>query len=500
MVAQITLKAEDRYPLNVTLKRSAGIWEVNLANGIQVAGYRWLRLRGYDQQARLVNSQVISLTVSPEPLTAGAELTLSTTKDTLFKVAPFDSGALNTEQKVTIPAGQTFKVLKYGLMDGHLKVLLNNDISPIGSFGYFFPGHIRLKKGQDELKFSLGEVPDTEMKAQMLVTRTTRIKAAPVDTAALQPNQSAPLLLGQSLPIRGYASTQGHFRVTLADSVSGFGNVGYIYWQHVRIVRGGLEILYNPEALTMTVLATTVLKKRPVSSNQLSAAEKTTLPLGRVYGVNSYGAHESNVRVALTEEIPGFGNTGYVYPPHVQFRQGGQTFDPIPPQLKLNVPYFSQRDNPRYSWATCNVTSIAMVMAYYGVRPRFGGQLEDELLEWTLNYAGPGSYVQHNVLSALLKAYGFKSTFSTTRRWYQIKQELISRRPVVLPGDFIVPSGHIVVVIGYNSSGYIVNDPWGDAYTGYTNTYGASLLYSYSYVNQMAGPDGSVWAHFIEPG
>ncbi|MGL5082677.1 MAG: C39 family peptidase [Microcoleaceae cyanobacterium] len=498
-VETISLKAEDRYGLNVTLNRSTGTWEVILPKGFQEVGYRWLRLRAFNPQEKLVGTQVVNLTVSKDPLTVGESLTLTVTKDTLFKVAPLDSGGLRSDQKIAVTAGQVFAVSRYGILDSHLKVLLNNGIPPVGNFGYFFPGHISLKKGKEELKFSLEEVPNTEANAQLLVIKTTAIKPQPVDTASLNSNQYASLLLGQTLAIRGYASTDGHFRVTLAESIPGFGNVGYIYWQHVQLVRAGKEILFNPNALTMTIQATTVLKKQPVDASKLSANEKTTLSLGRVYGVNSYGVEANHLRVALTEELPNFGNTGYVFPGHVQLRAGSQTLTPIPPQLELNVPYFSQRDNPRYSWATCNVTAIAMVMAYHGVRPRFGRQLEDELLQWTLDYAGAGSYTEHNVLTALIKAYGFKTSFNTTRQWYEIKEELLNRRPVVLAGDFIIPSGHIITLTGYDSRGYIANDPWGDAYSGYTSTYGRRLLYSYGYLNQVAGPDGNVWAHFISP-
>jgi uncharacterized protein YvpB len=177
-------------------------------------------------------------------------------------------------------------------------------------------------------------------------------------------------------------------------------------------------------------------------------------------------------------------------------KRGGKSFNPVPPQVELSVPYFSQRDNPRYSWSTCNVTSIAMAFYYYGVRARNGGQLEDELLQWCINKAGEGSQTDHNILSQLIKAYGFQTSFSTTRQWVEVKSELINRRPVILGGDFTA-SGHIVCLIGFTSQGYIVNDPWGDALTGYTDTEGRKLIYPYSYMDRVAGPDGKVWAHFI---
>ncbi|ERT05411.1 peptidase C39 like family protein [Lyngbya aestuarii BL J] len=498
VVTAITLMAEDRYGLDVVLNSTAKTWEVKLAKGFSEAGYRWLRLKATNSKKELVASHVINLTVSSSPLTVGEGLTLTITNDTLFKVAPFDSTSLNQLQKVAIKAGQKFKVLKYGWVDGHLKVLLNNAIPPIGSFGYFFQSHVQLSKGSEVLQFEIDSVPDTDVNAQMLVIKTTTIKAKPIDSFDLSPDQFTPLLLGETYPIKGYASTQGHFRVTLAESVEGFGNVGYIYWQHVRLLRDGQEIPFDPDSLTMTIGQTTVLKKRPIDASRLAASERATLPLGRVYGVRSYAIADNHIRVALTEELPDFGNTGYVFPDFVKFQRGGKIFDPLPDQIELNVPYFSQRDNPRYSWSTCNVTSIAMVLYYYGLRSQYGGQLEDELLQWCFNYAGVGSQTEHNVLTALIRAYGYKSSFSTTRRWSEIKEELINRRPVVIGAD-LTPAGHVLTIIGYNKKGYIVNDPWGDAYTGYNNTEGRRLLYSYGYFNQVAGPDGNVWAHFIDP-
>ncbi len=498
VVSGISLVAEDRFAFNVTLNSASKTWEVRLANGFSEPGYRWLRLKATNRQGKLVSSQVVHLTVSSNPLTVGQGLTLTITEDTLFKVAPFDSASLNQSQKVAIKAGQRFNVVKYGLVDGHLKVLLENGIPPIGVFGYFFQGHVRLSKGSEVFQFDIESVPDTDVSAQMFVIKTTMFKAKPVDSSNLSPNEFTQLLLGQNYSILGYACTQGHFRVTLAQSVPGFGNVGYIYWQHVRLRRDGQDIPFNPDALTMTIGQTTVLKKRPVDTSRLEASERTTLPGGRVYGMSSYVVSENHLRVALTEEFPNFGNTGYVFPSFVRLQRGGRTFNPIPDQLELNVPYFSQRDNPRYYWSTCNVTSIAMVFYFYGVRSQFGGQLEDELLQWCFNYAGVGSQTEHSVLTALIRAYGFRSSFSTTRRWSQIKEELINRRPVVIGAD-LTPAGHILTIIGYNRTGYIVHDPWGDAYTGYANTEGRRLIYSYSYFNRVAGPDGNVWAHFIYP-
>jgi len=494
--AKVEVIAEDKFALSVTLNQQASTWQVNLPKGFSVAGSRWLRLRATDSKGNVTGSQIIYITVSSDPLTVGKGLTLKIVSDTLFKVGPLDSSRLDNQQKVLVKAGQTLAVSKYGFIDGHLKVVVDSAISPIGTFGYFYEPDVQLAKGNKILKFDLADVPNSNVSAQLLVTQTTQIKGQPEDSSKLPANQVANLLLGTTYAITGYACILGHFRVTLAESLPGFGNIGFIYWQDVKIKKDGKEVPFDPGALTMTMLQATVFKKRPVDAASLRDTEKTTLPLGRVYGVESYGLEGDHLKVSLTEELPNLGNTGYVFPRFVQFKRGDKIFDPAPNNVELNVPYFSQRDNPRFDWSTCNVTSIAMVLYYYGLRSKWGGQLEDELLQWCFDYAGQGSQTDHSVLSALIKAYGFKTSFSTTRNWADVRSELLNRRPVVLAGDFTA-SGHILTLIGYNSQGYIVQDPWGDALTGYSDTEGRKLMYPYSYVNQVAGPDGNVWAHFI---
>jgi uncharacterized protein YvpB len=494
--AKVEVIAEDKFPLSVTLNQQASTWQVNLPKGLTVAGSRWFRLRATDSKGNVTGSQIIYITVSSDPLTVGKGLTLKIVSDTLFKVAPLDSSRLDNQQKVLVKAGQTLAVSKYGFIDGHLKVVVDSAISPIGTFGYFYEPDVQLAKGNKILKFDLADVPNSNVSAQLLVTQTTQIKGQPEDSSKLPANQVANLILGSTYAITGYACILGHFRVTLAESIPGFGNIGFIYWQDVKIKKDGKEVPFDPGALTMTMLQATVFKKRPVDAASLKDTEKTTLPLGRVYGVVSYGLEGDHLKVSVTEELPNFGNTGYVFPSFVQFKRGDKIFDPAPNNVELNVPYFSQRDNPRFDWSTCNVTSIAMVLYYYGLRSKWGGQLEDELLQWCFDYAGQGSQTDHSVLSALIKAYGFKTSFSTTRNWADVRSELLNRRPVVLAGDFTA-SGHILTLIGYNSQGYIVQDPWGDALTGYSDTEGRKLMYPYSYVNQVAGPDGNVWAHFI---
>ena len=494
-VAKVTVVAEDKYPLNVATNQQTRVWQVKLDQGFKTAGARWLRLQGTDSLGKTVDSQVIYINVSTDPMTVGQALTLKILQDTLFKIRPVDSAKLNAQQKIAVKAGQTFTVKRYGLVDGHLKVVVDPPIPPLGEFGYFFEDHVQLSKGPQILRFDVADVPNTNVNAQMLIAETTLLKAKPVDSASLPANQKTELLQGQTLAITGYAIVKGHFRVSLANEVPGIGKTGYVYWQHAQIKRDGKIVTYDPNALTVTILKSTVLKKRPVDSANLQEAEKFSLAAGSVYGVASYAIANNHIKVALTEDLPKFGNTGFLFPDFVQLKRGAKAFNPLPPQVELNVPYFSQRDNPRYSWATCNVTAIAMIFYYYGRRSQ-GGQLEDELLQWCLSRYGEGSQTDNMVLSEMIKAYGFHTSFSTTRKWAEVKEELINGRPVVL-GGYFTHGGHIITVVGFTPQGFIVNDPWGNALSGYYDTEGRKLLYPYAYVDRVAGPDGNVWAHFI---
>lgn len=496
--SNVTFIAEDKYPLVLEVDRAAGTWEANLTNGFFLTGPRWLRLRVTDSKGRTVESKIININVTTDDLMPGEDLKLQVVKETLFKVSPLDSTSLNQQQKFTVPAGETFTVRKYGLVGAHLKVLLDEAIAPFGNFGYFYQPHVELSKGSKPLIFDFADVPDTNISAKMLVVQRTFFKARPEDSSTLAENAKVELLLGENYSITGYASTRGHFRVTLGESIPGFGNVGYVFWRHVQIKKFDEEILYNPDAITATIRQSTFLKKEPTDEWRLNDSQKVSLPVGRVYGVYSYALDGNHVRVSTSEEFPGFGNTGYLLPGDVLFQRGGKTFDPIPKVVELSVPYFSQLDNPRFYWSTCNVTTIAMVLYYYGERSRWGGQLEDELLEWCFRNYGQGSQIDHSVLSALIRAYGYETSFSTTRRWVDVDNELRNGRPVVLPGDFTA-SGHIVTAIGYTPTGYIVHDPWGDALTGYADTNGRRLFYPFSYINRVSGPDGNVWGHFIRP-
>ncbi len=156
----------------------------------------------------------------------------------------------------------------------------------------------------------------------------------------------------------------------------------------------------------------------------------------------------------------------------------------------LTVPYFYQYFNANEPSATCGITSGAMLLNYYnknvtpdGLYTRFGkaqGQSPEGL-------------------AYIYRQYGLSAQYTYTGNEAMIKRQIDAGRPVVIHGYF-TGAGHILAVIGYNSTGWVVNDPsglWAGCYAcGYpnrTSTNGKGVTYSYSSVRSAAGPDGNYW-------
>jgi uncharacterized protein YvpB len=155
------------------------------------------------------------------------------------------------------------------------------------------------------------------------------------------------------------------------------------------------------------------------------------------------------------------------------------------------VPHFSQLDNLHHPYGSCNVTSIAMCLWYYGIRGNGSQkQLEDQLYQDLLN-AGKSRHDPYD-LQWLVNRYSPTVTdkFTPFGTMNDIKSNIDSEHPVVLHGYF-TRSGHIIAVVGYNDYGLIVNDPYGEYYdTGYdTRANGKGLLYSYGLIAAICSPE-----------
>lgn len=169
-----------------------------------------------------------------------------------------------------------------------------------------------------------------------------------------------------------------------------------------------------------------------------------------------------------------------------------------PSTVELNIPYLSQLDNEWNPHGSCNVTCVAMCLAYLGhpIKNSYGEQLEDELYSYCLNNA----LSRHSPtdLAKLIHKYGYKDDFQPDAKWSDVKKWLDSGKPIIVHGWF-TRSGHIIVIKGYNEKGWIVNDPYGEWFSwGYdTSVSGKGLTYSYGMMKQVCGTDGDLWIHYV---
>lgn len=167
--------------------------------------------------------------------------------------------------------------------------------------------------------------------------------------------------------------------------------------------------------------------------------------------------------------------------------------------VKLNVPYLSQLDNENNPYGSCNVTCVAMCMAYFGhplMNPKTGEQLEDELYRYCIDNGLSRHSPQD--LDKLMTIYGYEDDFQEAAKWGDVKKWLESGKPCIVHGWF-TRSGHIIQIRGYNEKGWIVNDPYGQWYSsGYdTSVSGAGLTYSYEMMKDVCGTDGDLWIHYV---
>jgi len=236
------------------------------------------------------------------------------------------------------------------------------------------------------------------------------------------------------------------------------------------------------------IIVSTILKRNTNQSKDLDPKDKKFTFLGTEYIVDKLEIVDNHYKINID------GVDWYVFKDHCNIE------NLIDNGILLDVPYLSQRDNKIRPHQTCNVTSCAMVIKYYYPTLKYNGQLEDELATKLINKYGNDSIYYHNRLVEILKEYGVKSIFNTVTNFEDVKKHLANGNPVIYSGKF-TGSGHIIVLIGYDDKGFIVNDPYGEWFsTGYQNKSGAKLHYSYNLISRLSysGKDAG-WCHICTP-
>lgn len=271
--------------------------------------------------------------------------------------------------------------------------------------------------------------------------------------------------------------------------------------------------------ITLEALQTTVLKLRPLDSSVLEANEKRTIQTGEKLNLTFFETERKHIKLVLSQPLQDSA-TWHVYADHVRVFGGEKPMMPPeepedekpviaptqdkPGQVKLSsVPYKSQRDNNLNPDGACNVTSIAMCLEYCQVaRRKSSGQFEDELYQYALDQGLSRHSPQD--LAQIVQDYGAKDALAIHATFDEVKAWLAAGNSAVTHGYF-TDFGHIVVLVGYDDTGFIVHDPYGEWFAdGYdrndpngNNEKGKFQHYSYKLIHNTCAYDGEFWVHFI---
>ena len=243
---------------------------------------------------------------------------------------------------------------------------------------------------------------------------------------------------------------------------------------------------------TITAIQQTVLKVSPVPSTELDPSQKIEIYKGQVLTILRKGPLDSgHMEVSLSEN----GGDWFIYAPH--WNESSST--------ELNVRYFSQRDNFRDANRTCFSSTCAMLVEY--LKPgTFPGEYGDDFyIKRVFSY---GDTTEAHVQVRALQSYEVDSRFIQNGSISLLKNQIDSGKPIPVGilhhGPSSAPSGggHWLLVSGYDNSGFICMDPWGeiDHSTGtYPSTDGEAVHYSYDLFKSRwtVSSDSDGWAIIV---
>jgi pentatricopeptide repeat protein len=138
-----------------------------------------------------------------------------------------------------------------------------------------------------------------------------------------------------------------------------------------------------------------------------------------------------------------------------------QTYQEFLMSKVLNVPYFSQRDNAFNPSGSCNVTSCAMALHYWGIRGDGSQkQLEDQLYK-RCEDLGLSRHAPYD-LKALIETYPGCKDYFEEHGTLSLIRSAIDKGQVCIVHGYSTGFGHIFVISGYDDTGFICQDPWGE--------------------------------------
>jgi len=162
------------------------------------------------------------------------------------------------------------------------------------------------------------------------------------------------------------------------------------------------------------------------------------------------------------------------------------------------LPYYNQYNNTSYPSATCQNTSIAMVLSYFesAIHP------DSIFADWGKDFAQSPSG-----LNAVYRSYASNSEIYTyTSASPEDLQSSLSEGFIAIVHGYFTNYGHVLVVRGYDNDYYYVNDPagkWDGCFKcGYNGSYNGVTRYSkIAFENAVFTSNGNNyipgWIHLI---
>ena len=251
---------------------------------------------------------------------------------------------------------------------------------------------------------------------------------------------------------------------------------------------------------TLTAIASTWLKAKPVQSNLLLVDQKYPLKKAQQLEIKGYQVEGDHLKIQLSKPMPGW-TEGYVFAKDVQV-EGQPKGAAIAGEIRLKVAFASQiaRSEEPSSLPTstqnrmCNSSCNFMVARYRGAKIAS----DDDFYRLVTRY---GDTTDHSAITKALHSLGVKSTWCIDLGFENLDKSLEAGLPVVLGilhrGTLAVPlGGHMIVAIGRTKNkDYIFNDPYGslmDAGGGYTGSVnnGNGAIYPRSVLQRRWLPEG----------